>query len=191
MEFKHPIYTIQWLKSKLDIGETVKYIFFWGHTNNSGSTVDKSCFSQWYESPFMVDNITYKTAEHWMMAHKARLFNNEDIFQKIINCTKPGEAKELGRQVTGYDEEIWNEKKFDIVKAGNIYKFHQNPLLADFLLKTGDRVLVEASPVDMIWGIGLAQDDKDVENVDAWKGQNLLGFALMEARDFLREKAIE
>src|SRR5687768_16444698 len=108
-------YDIKWLIDQFESGVNLKYIYFWGHSNKS-DTVDKSCFSQWFESPFTVNDITYKTAEHWMMAHKARLFNNGEIFQKIINCVKPGEAKELGRQIIGYDDEIWNEKKHDIVR---------------------------------------------------------------------------
>jgi hypothetical protein len=85
----------------------------------------------------------------------------------------------------GYDDQIWNERKFEIVKNGNIHKFNQHWALAEYLLKTENRVLVEASPVDTIWGIGLAQDDLDIENIYCWRGQNLLGFALMEVRDFL------
>ena len=178
-------YDINWLIEKFEKGDTIKYIFFWGHLNKYNETVGKFCFSQWFESPFTVDNVTYKTAEHWMMAQKALLFNDNTIFAKIIRCEKPGEAKELGRQVSGYDDHIWNEKKFDIVKLGNIHKFNQHPILAEYLLKTENRILVEASPVDTIWGIGLSLDSRDIENIYAWRGQNLLGFVLMETRDFL------
>ena len=181
-------YNINWLKEKFERGDTLKYIFFWGHTNKFNEEVGKFCFSQWFESPFIVDNITYKTAEHWMMAQKALLFNDKNIFDKIINCDKPGEAKDLGRQVLGYDEQTWNNRKFEIVKLGNIHKFNQYPKLADFLLKTDNRILVEASPVDTIWGIGLSPDSNEIENIYAWRGQNLLGFALMAARDVLKEK---
>jgi ribA/ribD-fused uncharacterized protein len=181
-------YNINWLKEKFERGDTLKYIFFLGHTNKFHEVVGKFCFSQWFESPFIVDNITYKTAEHWMMAQKALLFNDKNIFDKIINCDKPGEAKDLGRQVLGYDEQTWNNRKFEIVKLGNIHKFNQYPKLADFLLKTDNRILVEASPVDTIWGIGLSPDSNEIENIYAWRGQNLLGFALMAARDVLKEK---
>jgi ribA/ribD-fused uncharacterized protein len=180
-------YDIKWLTDRFESGDPLKYIFFWGHTNKYNEKVGKFCFSQWFESPFTVDNITYKTAEHWMMAHKALMFGDKTVFDKIINCDKPGEAKELGRQVLGYDDHIWNEKKFDIVKLGNIHKFNQHPEFADYLLKTENRILVESSPVDTIWGIGLSQDSKDIENIYAWRGQNLLGFALMATRDFLTE----
>lgn len=180
-------YDINWLIERFENNSLIKYIFFWGHTNTTNEEVGKFCFSQWYESPFTVNDIIYKTAEHWMMAHKALLFNDQDVFDKIINCNKPGEAKELGRQVIGYDDDIWNAKKFEIVKLGNIHKFNQHPQLADYLLNTDNRVLVEASPVDTIWGIGLSQDSNDIENIYAWRGLNLLGFALMEVRDFLKE----
>ncbi|MFD0939374.1 NADAR family protein [Pedobacter boryungensis] len=179
-------YDIKWLRQKYESGENLKYIFFWGHTPEYKEEVGKYCFSQWFKCPFIVNNITYKTAEHWMMAHKALLFNDKNAFDKIIQCEKPGEAKEIGREVLGYNEQIWSDKKFDIVKLGNIHKFNQNPKLADFLLKTQNRILVEASPIDTIWGIGLSPDSNDIENIYAWRGENLLGFALMEARDFLK-----
>lgn len=180
-------YDIDWLTEKFESGDTLKYIFFWGHTNKYNEEVGKFCFSQWFECPFSIDNVTYKTAEHWMMAHKALLFGDKSNFDKIINCEKPGEAKELGRQVLGYDEQTWNEKKFNIVKLGNIHKFNQHPKFAEYLLKTDNRILVEASPVDTVWGIGLSQDSNDIENIYAWRGQNLLGFALMATREFLKE----
>lgn len=184
-----PHYNIAWLKEKIERGETMKFLYFWGHTNKYNEKVGKFCFSQWFYCPFTVDGITYPTAEHWMMAQKAVLFGDRINFEKIVSCEKPGEAKELGRQVLGYDDAIWNEKKFEIVKQGNIYKFSQYPELTDYLLRTENRVLVEASPVDTIWGIGLAQDSQDITNIDAWPGLNLLGFVLMEVRDYL--KALE
>ena len=177
-------YSIEWLKSLIDEGETPKYIYFWGHT--SKSEVGKQCFSQWYEKEFTVDKVTYKTAEHWMMAHKARLFKNEDIFEKIINSNSPGEVKSLGRKVKGFDEKIWNENRYKIVVEGNYHKFTQHPKLKEFLVNTNNRIIVEASPVDKIWGIGMAQDHKNIEDVFSWKGENLLGFALMEVRDMIK-----
>ena len=180
-------YNINWLTDKFENGDILKFIYFWGHTNKYNETVGKFCFSQWFHCPFSVNGITYQTSEHWMMAHKALLFGDKNNFDKIIHCDKPGEAKELGRQVMGYDEQIWNDKKFDIVRLGNIHKFNQHPAIAEFLLQTGNRILVEASPVDTIWGVGLSPDNNDIENIYAWRGQNLLGFVLMETRDFLKE----
>lgn len=179
-------YDITWLIDKFESGDTLKYIYFWGNTEKDAITVSKTCLSQWYEAPFTVNNIRYNTSEHWMMANKALLFNDRITFDRIIKSTKPGEAKELGRQVSGFNDELWREKRFDIVKLGNIHKFNQNSLLGVFLLNTGNRVLVEASPVDKIWGIGMAEDNPDIDNIYAWQGENLLGFVLMEVRDDLR-----
>lgn len=179
-------YDIQWLTDKFDCEEKLEFVFFWGHTSNRGESIGKFIFSQWYPSPFIVDGVTYATAEHWMMAQKANLFGAPDIFGKIVSSEKPGEVKALGRQIRNFDEVRWNDHKYEIVKSGSIHKFSQNKSLKDYLLNTGDKILVEASPSDTIWGIGLHQDEKQIENPHTWRGTNLLGFALMEARDFLR-----
>ncbi len=123
-----------------------------------------------------------------MMAEKAKLFDDVETLQKIITARNPGAAKAFGRQVKGFNEEIWQEHRFDIVVKASLLKFGQNPELKDFLIKTGRRVLVEASPLDKIWGIGLAADDPKAENPQLWEGENLLGFALMEARGQLLEE---
>lgn len=174
------------LQEYVNEGNKVKYVFFWGHQDKDG-TVSKSCFSQWYESTFSESGIEYMTAEHYMMAEKAKLFGDNATYQKIIKATNPGEAKALGREVRGFDETKWVANRFQIVVSGNVLKFSQNPELSEFLLNTSDRVLVEASPVDKIWGIGLAVDNQKAENPNLWNGQNLLGFALMEVRDILRD----
>lgn len=163
-----------------------KYLFFWGHQPNKDGSISKTCFSQWWLSSFEVDTITYKTAEHWMMAKKAELFNDKEIFEKIILAKSPAEAKKLGREVKNYVDSLWLENRYEIVRQGNLYKFSQNKDLKEFLLNTKERVLVEASPVDPIWGIGMATDHKEVNNPAKWKGLNLLGFALMEVRDELK-----
>jgi ribA/ribD-fused uncharacterized protein len=181
-------YNIDWLTDRFDCGEKLEYIFFWGHANKKGESVGKFIFSQWYPSPFTVDGITYATAEHWMMAQKAKLFNDDAIVDKIFSSEKPGEVKAFGRQVRNFDEAKWNAHKYEIVVNGSIHKFHQNKILKDYLLNTGDRILVEASPSDAIWGIGLDQNEQQIENPHTWVGTNLLGFALMEARDFLKQK---
>lgn len=121
-----------------------------------------------------------------MMAQKAILFKDDEILQKIMSANNPAVYKSLGRQIRNFDSKIWDENKCKIVVSGNMAKFSQNPKLLDFLLKTGDRVLVEASPYDRIWGIGLAKDTPDIENPFKWKGINLLGFALMEVRENLK-----
>lgn len=175
---------LEWIQG----GAIPKYIFFWGHTPRPDGAIGKSSFSQWWPADFTVDGTVYPTAEHCMMAEKARLFGDADAAARILAAKKPAEVKRIGRQVRGFDEEIWNDARFDIVVRGNTAKFGQHPELRDFLLNTGERIIVEASPVDRIWGIGLAEDDPDAENPERWKGLNLLGFALMETRDILRRE---
>ncbi|CAM3849957.1 Swarming motility protein YbiA [Vibrio aerogenes CECT 7868] len=169
------------LKQWIAKGGRPKFIFFWGH-QKAKSGVSKSCFSQWYSAPFEENGIRFKTAEHYMMYHKAMLFGCPDIGEQIIASSHPNEAKQLGRKVTGFDEAVWHEKRFDIVVSANRLKFSQNPELKDFLLSTGKRILVEASPVDKIWGIGLAADHELADIPAKWKGLNLLGYALMVVR---------
>lgn len=162
----------------------VKYLLFWGHTAKSNA-VCKACFSQWYDSPFEVEGVPYKTAEHYMMAQKAKLFNDEKAYQRILACQSPKAAKDIGRGIVGFSEPVWLENRFDIVVAGNSAKFSYYPELREYLLNTKNKVLVEASPVDAIWGVGLAADHPDVENPRQWRGLNLLGFALMQVRNVL------
>lgn len=166
-----------------------KFLFFWGHQPSKDGSITKTCFSQWWESSFIFEGIEYKSAEHWMMAKKAALFGDKEILDKILVCKSPAEAKKLGREIRNYENELWLANRFQIVKEGNLHKFSQNNELKTFLLNTLDRVIVEASPVDAIWGIGMTSDNNDCNNPEKWKGLNLLGFALMEVRDELRKKA--
>lgn len=158
------------------------YLLFWGHRPAKDGSVTKSCFSQWYPSEFQIGGKRYATAEHFMMAAKARLFGDTKIESEILACEDPAHAKKLGRRVQGFDEKVWKRQCFDLVVEGNLAKFSQNRDLGDFLKLSADQILVEASPVDRIWGIGLAQDHPDALNPAKWPGQNLLGFALMEVR---------
>ncbi|MGF2410974.1 NADAR family protein [Ferruginibacter sp.] len=180
-------YSLNWLTKEIENDLQPEYLFFWGHSQKVAGITDKSCFSQWWPSPFIVDGTTYPTAEHWMMAKKALLFNDVESFDLIIAANKPAIAKDLGRKVKNFNTDIWNAKAFDLVTAGNLHKFSQHEDLKKFLLSTGNKILVEASPVDFIWGIGLSQDAKDAYNPFKWKGPNLLGFALMEVRDALKK----
>lgn len=179
-------YTLSQLIDQYDAGERLKFLFFWGHRTEPGP-VTQSCLSQWYPSPFTVRGIRYATAEHWMMAEKARLFKDEAMAAQIVATDNPGEAKKLGRQIQGFDGAVWDAAKMDIVVTGSIHKFSSSPELMGFLLGTAQRVLVEASPVDTIWGIGKKKGAQGIENPHSWRGENLLGFALMEARDQLME----
>ncbi|GAB3947884.1 NADAR family protein [Spirosoma harenae] len=179
------LYTIDWLIEQDKKSARLKYLFFWGHQPHKDGRITESCLSQWWVAPFVVDGVPYRTAEHYMMAEKARLFNDTDVLTKILTCQSPAEAKKLGRMVQNFDPVLWESHCFEIVVTGNFHKFSQNPDLRDYLLTTGNRILVEASPVDTIWGVGLAKGDPVIENPSLWKGKNLLGFALMEVRDRL------
>ncbi len=182
----HATDPISQLIQRIHQGERPKYLFFWGHQPKKDGSIGKTCFSQWFESSFTRDGTHYLTAEHYMMAEKARLFDDSGTLNKILAAKTPALAKKLGREIRGFEEDRWNARRFDAVVEGNLAKFSQLAPLRDFLLNTGDRVLVEASPVDRIWGIGMAEDHPDVENPERWMGQNLLGFALMAVRQQLR-----
>ncbi|MER7999647.1 NADAR family protein [Streptomyces sp. NPDC095613] len=169
-------------------GERITYLFFWGHRPRRDGTPGPGCLSQWWPSPFTVDGVTYPTAEHWMMAAKARLFKDEEAERSAIEAGNPALAKRAGRLVRGFDESVWERERYGIVVAGSVHKFGHHPELRSFLLATGDRILVEASPTDRVWGIGLAADDERARDPARWRGLNLLGFALMEARERLRSE---
>ena len=165
-------------------GNKVKYLFFWGH-RKAKSGISKSCFSQWYDSPYKSEGLSFLTAEHHMMYQKAILFQDSSAGERLLRASSPGEAKAIGREVVGFDQQKWDKNRYSIVVKANVAKFGSHPELKEFLINTGNRVLVEASPVDKVWGIGMAADNPDCENPNKWNGINLLGFALMEARDEL------
>ncbi|MBL1108103.1 NADAR family protein [Streptomyces sp. 5-8] len=173
------------LISKVRAGDRIKYLYFWGHRPRPDGRVGASCLSQWWPSPFAVDGVRYATAEHWMMAGKARLFGDAEAERRVLAAEHPAEAKKAGRLVRDFDQETWERERFRIVVEGSVHKFAAHADLGRFLLNTGDRVLVEASPVDRIWGIGLSADDAAAAEPERWQGLNLLGFALMEARERL------
>ncbi|MGW0884132.1 NADAR family protein [Streptomyces sp. NPDC002671] len=166
-------------------GARIKYLHFWGHRPRPDGRIGASCLSQWWPSPFVVDGVSYATAEHWMMAGKARLFRDAEAERRVLAAVHPAEAKKAGRLVRDFDEAIWERERFEIVAQGSVHKFAAHDDLREFLLGSGDRVLVEASPVDRVWGIGLTADDEAASDPERWKGPNLLGFALMEARERL------
>ncbi|MFH8287927.1 NADAR family protein [Streptomyces antibioticus] len=175
------------LVAEVRSGARITYLLFWGHRPLPDGRLGPSCLSQWWPSPFVVDGVTYATAEHWMMAEKARLFGDAEAERLALAAGHPSQAKKAGRLVRGFDDTVWERERFRIVVEGSVHKFASNPGLRSFLLSTGERVLVEASPVDRVWGIGLAADDEAALDPQRWRGPNLLGFALMEARRRLRE----
>jgi ribA/ribD-fused uncharacterized protein len=166
-------------------GRPLDLLPFWGHRPTRTGVIGTGCLSQWWPVTFTVDSVSYPSAEHWMMAGKARLFGDEEGLAAVLRAESPDAAKAAGRKVCGFDEERWAAARYDLVVAGNLAKFGQHPDLRDFLLSTGEKVLVEASPYDRIWGIGMAATNADAARPSAWRGLNLLGFALMEVRERL------
>ena len=177
-------YTIETIKEMARKNSAIRVIYFWGHTPNP-KKMTAACFSQWYDCLFEVNGVCYHTTEQYMMASKARLFGDEEVYQEIMAATSPSDYKKLGRKVRGFIPEPWDVKKYDIVVEGNKAKFGQNPAIREFLLSTGDAILAEASPYDTIWGIGLDRETAQKGTVEQWQGENLLGCALMEVRDWL------
>lgn len=156
------------------------FTFFWSN---------KSPFSNWYRAEFEVNNVRFNCSEQYMMYKKAVLFNDDTIANKIIAASNPGKQKALGRQVKNFNQEIWEDNCKQIVYDANYAKFTQNEPLLKALLKTKGTTLVEASPVDTIWGIGLAEDDPRASDRTKWKGTNWLGEILTELREnLIKEK---
>ena len=178
-------YNVEAIKEVISKDPEVKFVYFWGEKPGKNG-VTETCLSQWYDVAFEVDGVKYHTAEQYMMAQKALLFNDEEVFGEIMAATNPRDYKKLGRKIRNFDPKVWDEKKYEIVVNGNKAKFGQNAELKEYLLSTGTAILAEASPYDKIWGIGLYPSNAAKGTVDDWRGENLLGFALMEVRDSLR-----
>ena len=154
-----------------------QYCFFW----RAGSP-----FSQWHMSIYQCNGYDYSCAEQGMMHSKALLFEDEEPASKILEAVSPRQMKTLGRKVKGFDDKIWRRHREKIVYEQNLAKFSQNEHLLRALMQTGERVLVEASPSDRIWGIGLHERDAVRCKKSRWPGQNLLGKAIMRVRETLR-----
>lgn len=168
-----------------DITESGDFVFFWDHR----APLDKltsACLSQWWSCTFFVGTERFNCAEQYMMAEKARLMGDEETRQKILATSAPNMIKALGRMVRNFDADKWNRHKYNVVLTGNLHKFRQNKDLQEFLLSTGDKTLAEASSYDTIWGIGYAEDAPEARHPQSWRGQNLLGFALMQVRDYIK-----
>lgn len=175
------VFDLASLRSAILAGWRPSYLFFWGHRSGSANP-GKHVLSQWWPAAFTIEGETFWTAEHYMMAEKARLFGDTEAYARIVTAPDPSEAKALGRKVRGFVEEVWKAHRYDIAMRGNIAKFNQHPALGQWLVSTKEDVLVEASPVDTVWGIGLSVDDQRAQDPALWQGLNLLGFALMRVR---------
>src|SRR4051812_32821592 len=142
-----------------DVLITDRFVFFWGGWP-----------SQWYKSDFVIDGITYNCCEQFMMAEKAAVFGDVGACAKILATRNPRDQKALGRSVRNFAPSTWNSVCRGIVYRANLAKFEQNAALRDELLATAERTIVEASPTDRIWGIGLAQTDQRVHDPAQWEG---------------------
>lgn len=162
--------------------KTKKFLFFYSN---------KEIYSQWYKCSFIHNGQEYNCAEQAMMAEKAKLFNDHSSFLKIINSSNPKEQKELGRQIKSFNQNVWDQKKEKIIYEINYSKFNQNEKLKQELLDTNILILVEASPTDKIWGIGLDENDPRAEDIDKWQGLNLLGEAIMTVRYNLQKSSLQ
>eukprot|EP01125_Pyxidicula_operculata_P018933 TRINITY_DN6811_c0_g1_i1.p1 TRINITY_DN6811_c0_g1~~TRINITY_DN6811_c0_g1_i1.p1 ORF type:complete len:171 (+),score=23.98 TRINITY_DN6811_c0_g1_i1:36-548(+) len=160
------------------------FVFFWRPNEKNGQ------FSQWWMSDFTVDGVVYCCAEQYMMAMKAALFGDDKMQQLIMKERNPKEHQKMGKRVSNFDNDVWNENKSKIVFDASVAKFSQDPELREYILSTGEKTLVEASPSDTIWGIGLQWNHKDATNPSRWRGTNLLGKALMQARTHIRENKL-
>lgn len=147
-------------------------------------------FSQWHPSKIKYGPLSFNCAEQFMMYHKAVYFKDHDIASQIMATDEPAKQKGLGRQVAGFDIDAWAKVAKDIVFAGNLCKFTQNLDLCRELVNTYPKVLVEASPWDKIWGIGLAEDNPDALDSSKWKGKNWLGEVLTGVRENIMSSGI-
>jgi ribA/ribD-fused uncharacterized protein len=143
-------------------------------------------FSQWWPSEFTIDGVTYTHAEQYMMAEKARMFKDDEAFKRIMGTISPRKQKLYGRSVEGFNKAQWDHAATDIVYLGNKAKFTQNPDLLKELMATDGMLLVEASPTDTIWGIGLAEGSPGIEDRYNWRGTNWLGLVLTKLREDLK-----
>ena len=158
---------------------TDKYVFFWN-----------GVFSQWYPSKFVIEGVEYNCCEQYMMAQKALLFNDLESHKMIMYSKSPDEQKGFGRRVKGFDKEKWEAICRQVVFDANIAKFSQNPKMLEELMDTKDLEIVEASPYDKIWGIGLHETDPKALDKSQWQGTNWLGEAIMSVREKLGSESL-
>lgn len=145
-------------------------------------------YSQWHPSKFTIDGIEYNCCEQYMMAKKALTFNDQESYKMIMYADNPRDQKAFGRRVKNFNADVWAVISREVVYQGNYAKFTQNPELKKQLMETGDREIVEASPYDKIWGIGLGEEDPRALDKSQWQGTNWLGEAIMRVRETLRNE---
>jgi ribA/ribD-fused uncharacterized protein len=163
-------------KSKKKMRITDQYVFFYG-------TFDYC--SNFHPSPFIVDGVTYSCGEQWIMAQKAALFADKEAHAKIMSTKDPKIMKVWGRKVKNFEESRWESLRGDIAFRGLLEKFRQNPELKRRLVATGSKEIAEASSTDLIWGVGLSENNPKILSKANWRGKNLLGQTLMRVRAHL------
>jgi ribA/ribD-fused uncharacterized protein len=173
MTFILKIY-INFTKWKLEMKSNKTHIFFWGGT-----------FSNWHKAKFVYKNQTFENSEQAFMWEKALTFKDYIIADKILKTPNPKENKKLGRKVKNFNNDTWMEIAPKIMYEVNYCKFTQNPKLLKELLSTNGKDLVEASPYDKIWGIGLSENEAVNLTPNDWKGKNWLGKVLTDLRNNL------
>ena len=139
--------------------------------------------SNWFHSDFSIDEIEFSSMEQYMMYKKAVCFSDKKIAEEILSINDVAEIKRLGRQISNYNDNIWNGMRQIIVYEGLLAKFSQNELLRRRLKMTEQMIFAECAVKDQIWGIGLAMNDPRRYNINQWNGKNLLGYTLMMVRD--------
>ena len=179
------VYDLEALRRGWQAGERYRFLYFWKPEAEADGSLGPGCLGQWWPSRFTIGGTEYSCAEQWMMAEKARMFGDEEALAAIMETSSPKRMKALGRAVRNFRKEVWDARCRQLVLEGNLAKFSQDPALLAYLLSTGERILVEASPLDRIWGIGMGKNNPDAGDPMKWRGRNLLGFALTEARDRL------
>lgn len=158
------------------------FVFFWGNA---------SPFSNWHKSEFVHDGITYNCSEQFMMQKKALLFGDLNVAEQVMQTPNPSKQKGLGRTIRGFDKDIWLQNCIGIMVPGLVSKFTQVPHCTEAMRITGKKIIVEASPVDPIWGIGLSESDPRAWDKGTWLGKNLLGVCLMKTRDEIWPEGIQ
>lgn len=138
--------------------------------------------SNWYLSNFIIEGILFSSMEQYMMYKKAMCFDDQIVANKILETKDVAEIKALGRQVSNYNDSIWNGMRQILIYEGLLAKFTQNEDLKEQLISTGDAILAECAVKDIIWGIGLSMTSPKRLDIYQWNGQNLLGYALMLVR---------
>ena len=153
---------------------TDKYIFFYG-----------GIYSQWYRCKISIGGIEYCTNEQYMMAKKAELFHDHLAYDAIMISQDPASQKSWGKRVKNFDKDEWEAVARDIVYDANYAKFTQHEDFRKQLIDSGDKIIVEGSPTDCIWGIGMSCDDPGILDPKNWRGTNWLGEAIMKVREQL------